>query len=199
MRKIVRLTESDLTRIVRRVLTEEIQSKPITIEIKLLPKWSNRMEQMTGMDGRKGIATTSSARLTATDNPTTGRLIGTGPFDIVDGIWRKDFYYANYRPEIDEISVEGVRCFGTNAIKDVSDNYTHTIPIVRWVKGMKSYPPSRDENFCITISGGIYSKFDSFEVGSVDHRGFFEIVDVKGEYNQNDEEKLFERYRRRKY
>ena len=53
-------------------------------------------------------------------------------------------------------------------------------------------------NYCVGGVGGFYSKFDSFDVGEVDNRDYFEIVATDGEYQPKEEEQLSERYFRRK-
>jgi hypothetical protein len=195
MKRIIRLTESDLTRLVKRIIRESNESKPKKIEIKFLPGWEERLEEMTDDNLKGHTPMGSTVTLEANDG---GKKIGYGPYIMRDN--SRDFFYAEYRPQHNEITVSVYRCFGYDAIGRAEDNYNPPIFLTRDDLRPEESFDKQDKhkrNYCVS-PGGSYSKFDSCDVGEVDHRDYFEIVATDGEYQQKEEEQLSERYFRRK-
>ena len=95
----------------------------------------------------------------------------------------------------------GYRCFGHDAIGRAEDNFNPPIFLTRDDLRPEESFDKQDKykrNYCVGGVGGFYSKFDSFDVGEVDNRDYFEIVATDGEYQPKEEEQLSERYFRRK-
>jgi hypothetical protein len=195
MKKIIRLTESDLTRIVKRIIRESNESKPKMIEIKLLPGWKDRLKEMRDGDLKGHTPYGSTVKLMANNN---GVKIGYGPYEMGEN--KRTFFYATYRPEISEIGVSSFNCFGYDAIDRAENSDSPPIYLTDDYYQPKDGFDKRDKNktnFCVS-AGGFGSEFDSFDVGEVDHRDYFEIVATDGEYQSKEEEQLSERYFRRK-
>jgi hypothetical protein len=196
MKRIIRLTESDLTRLVKRIIRESNESKPKKIEIKFLPGWEERLEEMTDDNLKGHTPMGSTVTLEANDG---GKKIGYGPYIMRDN--SRDFFYGEYRPQHNEITVSGYRCFGNDAIGRAEDNYNPPIFLTRDDLRPEESLDKQDKykrNYCVGGVGEFYSKFDSFDIGESDHRDYFEIVATDGEYQQKEEEQLSERYFRRK-
>jgi len=196
MKRIVRLTESDLSRIVKRIIRESNESKPKKIEIKFLPGWEERLGEMQDGNLKGHTPMGSTVQLSANDG---GKKIGYGNYVMRDN--SRDFFYAEYRPQHNEITVSGYRCFGYDAIGRAEDNYNPPIFLTRDDLRPEESFDKQDKNkrnYCVGGVGGFYSKFDSFDVGEVDNRDYFEIVATDGEYQPKEEEQLSERYFRRK-
>jgi len=194
MKKIIRLTESDLARIVKQVLKESKKSKPKSITIELTEKWKDRLKQMKD-DNSHGFTPMKSGYELSED---VWVKIGSGPYEYgrsnLSG--KQTFFFAEYVPKNDEIFVHNMNCFG-NAIGRIAEetvaskNFFMSV-LDRGISG------SEDRPIGCTSAGYSYHKFeDGFEVGSTDHRDYFEIVDTSGS-EENEEESLFERYYRKK-
>ena len=196
MKRIIRLTESDLTRLIKRVIRESNESKPKKIEIEFLPAWEKSLGEMTD-DYLKGHTPMgSTVTLSANDG---GKKIGYGPYILRDN--SRDFFYGEYRPQHNEITVSGYRCFGHDAIGRAEDNFNPPIFLTRDDLRPEESFDKQDKykrNYCVGGVADFHSKFDSFDVGEVDHRDYFEIVATDGEYQKKEDEQLSERYFRRK-
>jgi hypothetical protein len=196
MKRIIRLTESDLTRIVKRVLKESKKPKSITIEF--LRKWKNKFKEMRS-DNNRGF-TAYNRKLELTEN--RWFKVGTGPY-IDFGIQKgtQSFYFAEYVPDNNEILVHVIKCAGYDIINDFKEKDEGN---VGWFANkLENYGDvnKKDKNgepyFCVHAKQ-IDCKFkDGFEVGMEDDRGYFQIVNTS-EPKESEEEPLSERYYRRK-
>lgn len=197
MKKIIRLTETDLTRIVKQILKENKKSKPKSITIELTKEWEDRVKEMKSDNLRGYIPFKTEYKL----SEGLWVKIGSGPYEYnrsyLSG--KQTFFFAEYVPNNDEIFVHNMNCFG-NAIGKIAEEtmagqHFFMSVLDRGLSGTEDKPIG-------CVSGGYsYHKFeDGFEVGSTDHPGgYFKIVDTSGS-EENEEEPLSERYyRKRRY
>jgi len=162
MKKIIRLTESDLVRLVKRIIREDDNLIPSSITVELTDEFIDSKE------------------LYKTNNPITMRPeiyynLGNTEASAYEDV---NVYFAVYRPDIKEI--QGI-CFvipGNQKgeiewflyLEKKSQLFPNEIEgIMRFVeKGELKLVPDFDTNF----------RDDGLKVGSMDHREYFEIVDV---------------------
>jgi len=155
MRKIVRLTESDLTRIVRRVIKEESESSyPNNIEVKILDNW------------KKDSIYGGPRRVTVYDDKYT--YIGNTKLSGFGGV----IYFATFMPKIKEIQTSFINLeFAEPKInKNQFDQLMSEYPLD------SKYFRKIIEHHNLRLAQDAYYKFNDLEPGSVDHRESFEIV-----------------------
>ena len=196
MKRIIKLTERDLTRIVKRVLKENIQSKPEWIEIEFTDKWEDRMK--SDRDGNLKGHTPLGSTVTLRDNGNY-HLVGLGPYRMRNN--SRMFYFAQYVPEANEIFVQNMECYGNYIDKAKDASYLSQNELDYWLdlgpEGCQS-------------KGYGYHKFEKEDggltVGAVSRGGNFEIVatsndDMEISDTETDDMKDFpvmeRRYRRR--
>jgi len=181
MGRIVRLTESDLTRLVRRVLKENKSSHSQYIKVELTTKWEKFMGKESE-DERLG-----DTRGYSNYKGETIKMVPNMLYNIGGG---KHFmeheytanYFAEYKPEDSKIEIHVIDCFGKSRndldnVKKVSTNDT------LWDKGSWDWDEDtfttrpNVKNKCAARGENMKSMFNKgFEVGETDHRGYFEIV-----------------------
>jgi hypothetical protein len=181
MGRIVRLTESDLTRIVRRVLKENKSSHPQYIKVELTTKWEKFMEKESE-DSRLGDTRGYSNYRGETIKMVPNMLYNIGGGKHVDEDQYTMNYFAEYKPEDSKIEIHVIDCFGKSRndldnVKKVSINDTlWSKEPWDWDKGMFTTKPNV-QNKCAARGENMKSMFHKrFEVGETDHRGYFEIV-----------------------
>lgn len=157
------------------LLKEEENPESITIE--LTDKYKNKMKEIKGFEGSTGYAS-GVTPLTLPSKDDAAVCIGSYPFDMMDGKMRQQFEYASYRPEIDEIQVNVVTCFGNDMIEKhqnvLEKGYAFSLRAPLF--NMGNFP---EDNSC-QLNSGYYSKFNNgFQVGEEGEEGYFKIVGVK--------------------
>lgn len=166
MKRIIKLTERDLTRIVKRVLKENMESKPKWIEIRFTDKWEDRMksDREDNLQGHTPLGDTVTLR----DNGNY-HLVGLGPYKA-----RTDsrmFYFATYEPKNNEIFVQNMECYGNHIDKAKDASYLSQNEL--------DYLLDLGSEGCQS-KGYAYHKFEAedggFTVGAVSRGGNFEIV-----------------------
>ena len=182
MKKIIRLTERDLTRLVKRVLEESKFSHPQYIEVELTPKWKRFMEEEIE-NSQLGDTRGRSNYLNETIMMSPKMLynIGGGKHIFEDQYTVN--YFAEYKPEDSEIEIHVIDCFGKSR-NDLADTKKVSIYDSLWDKkswdwdeNMFTTTPNV-ENKCAARGENMRSMFHrGFEVGERDHKGYFEIVD----------------------
>ena len=180
MKKVIRLTESDLARIVKRVIKENKSSHPQYIEVELLPEWENFMEEKFEDEHLGDTIGSVSNGPTIKMIPGMLYKIGGGRHSFEDQYTMN--YFAEYKPNNSEIEIHVVDCFGKSRndldnVKKVSvhDTFWDKKPW-GWDERLFTTRPNV-KNKCAARGENIKSKFDyGFEVGEVDHREYFEIV-----------------------
>jgi len=197
MRKVVRLTENDLARIVSRVLKESKKSKPRTITIELTEKWVDRLKEMKSEHSHGYTPMRSKYKLFEG----MWVKIGSGPYEYnrnnLSG--KQTFFFAEYTPNNDEIFVHNMNCFG-DAINKIHEETMANENFFMNVLDRGLYDKDNRQNGCVT-GGYSYHKFeDGFEVGMTDKGShYFKIVDTSGS-QESEEEPLSERYyKKRRY
>jgi len=195
MKKIIRLTESDLTRIVKRVLKESKKSKPKSITIELTDKWKDRLKEIKS-DNLHGY-TPGKKEYKLSEGVWV--KIGSGPYEYGRSnlTGKQTFFFAEYVPDNDEIFVHNMNCFG-NAIGRIAEEDWNSENFFMYVLD-RGISGSEDRPIGCISAGYSYHKFeDGFEVG-MKSKGdnYFEIVDTSGS-EENEEETLSERYYRKK-
>lgn len=174
MKKVVRLTESDLTRIVRRVLKENKSSHPQYIEVELTTKWEKFMEKELE-DERLGDARGHSNYQGQTIKMVPNMLYNIGGGKHVEEGQYTINYFAEYKPEDSKIEIHVIDCFGKsrNDLANVKKVSAHDTPWDKKSSATKQY----GNNKCEARGENMKSMFHKrFEVGETDHRGYFEIV-----------------------
>ena len=183
MKKIIKLTERDLTRIVKRVLKENKFSNPQYIEVELTSKWEDFMEEESedsSLGDTRGYGNYQEETIKMVPNMLYniggGKHFGEDQYTVN--------YFAEYNPKDSEIKIHVVDCFGKSRndldnVKKVSTNDT------LWDKGSWDWDEDmfttrpNVKNKCAARGENMKSMFNrGFEVGERDHRGYFEIVDT---------------------
>ena len=177
MKRIIKLTERDLTKIVKRVLKENIESKPEWIEIEFTVKWEYKM--ISKIDGDLQGHTPLGDTVTLRDNGNY-HLVGLGPYRMRNN--SRMFYFAQYAPEANEIFVQNMECYGDYIGKAEDASFLTQNQMNNWLdlgpEGCQSKSFS-------------YHKFEpedgGFTVGAIDHRDSFEIVATSNDDMETDE------------
>ena len=177
MKRIIKLTERDLTRIVKRVLKENIESKPEWIEIKFTDEWEDRMksDRDDNLEGHTPLGDTVTLR----DNGNY-HLVGLGPYRMRNN--SRMFYFAQYAPEANEIFVQNMECYGNYIGRAEDASYLSQNEL--------SYLLDLGPKGC-QYKGYAYHKFEKedggFTVGAIDRRDSFEIVATSNDDMETDE------------
>lgn len=170
MKKIVRLNESDLIRIVKRVLKENLESRPNMIRVRLTPELVETMMEKNNFGG----------------------IDFNTEMDLISGMWYKigqgrgnfhsqnyepqSFFFSKYKPNQNEIYTMEVRCKG-RVHTDMAKQLT-----LMFDERFNNFLSSENPYDRCYDAGGFYSKFETrdgkpnFDVGEQDHRGYFEIT-----------------------
>ena len=173
MARIIRLTESDLTRLVKRVIRESKSSHPQYIKVELTTKWEKFMEKESDdeqLGDTKGYSNYKGETIKMVPNMLYN--IGGGKHFMEDEYTVN--YFAEYKPEDSKIEIHVIDCFGKSRgdLSNVKKVSTHD---TLWDK--KSSGKTLGNNKCEARGENMKSMFHkNFEVGETDHRGYFEIV-----------------------
>jgi hypothetical protein len=167
---------------IKRLDENEVGTKPKSITVKVLPEFIDYIKSIKDEESRNtGFIANSTFEL----YPKAMVKIASGPFEMK--MFRQMFFWAQYQPEHNEITLSKTFCFGNKAITKHND--------------LKSSPVGAPQmNFgdiskgdgC-TEAGGTYCKFENgFDVGQKDHRGYFEIIAVKNQMDENYMDETYE-------
>lgn len=164
-------------------------SSPLYITVKPTQKYKNHLAEIKNSDGKPTFLSLGPG-LTLWNNNDPNKenrrynlvKVATTPFEITttefDGkkfIGKQDDYWLSYHPEIREIQIDTSREFGTSDILKRYEEITNQD--ARWVRA-----DDYRRKGLVWLPGSINCKFDKgFEVGMIDHRGYFEIIDTKFE------------------
>lgn len=183
MKRVIRLTELDLKRIVNRVIREDLTEykDPFSITVVPTEEFKSKINEIKNSEGKSSFLALSS-EFTLKNNGDRFNLVkvATTPFDLSENnyngklyLGKQDDYWLSYIPENEEIYVHESRMIGTSAaLNGFSQDSELTNTDRRFAT--KDY---NEEG--LTWIGGYYCKFENgFEVGQQDHRGYFEITKV---------------------
>jgi len=147
----------------------EIGSKPKSITVKVLPNFIEYIKSIKDEESRNtGFVTNSEFKL----SPNTEVKIASGPFEL--RMFRQIFFWAQYQPENNEITISNSFCFGNDAITRHDDLTWSPVGAPQLDFGGNE----ATKNGCM-FRPDTYCKFENgFEVGQKDHRGYFEIIAV---------------------
>lgn len=154
-----------------------LEEKPRSIIIEITEEFKRRMKESKNSEGNYGFSTYNSNIELFNDgneyNPRYNMVkVGTIPYDLKRNL-QFDFW-ASYMPNANEIYVTQSNC----SLKDcqVLDNSAGEMGVIWNTQPILSYA---GENGQTLFSSGYYCKFENgFNVGDVDHRGYFRIVSV---------------------
>jgi len=163
-------------------------SYPLSITVKPTQEYKNRLAEIKNSDGKPTFLVGQEFTLWNNNDPDKKNRtynivkVATTPFEITttefDGkkiTGKQDDYWLSYHPEIREIQIDTSREFGTSGILKRYEEITNQD--ARWGRA----DDYRREGL-VWLSGSTYCKFDKgFEVGMVDNRGYFEIINIKFE------------------
>ena len=139
------------------------EEKPLSITIELTDEFKKRMKESKNTDGNEGF-TSYGSKIELYNNGTRYNLekVGTIPYDVKRDL-QFDFW-ASYRPKANEIYVNQ----SNSTAKDLENSM------------LKDDSIPSTAGIVSKLEPGYYCKFENgFNVGEVDHRGYFKIVAVK--------------------
>lgn len=163
-------------------------SFPLSITVKPTQKYENHLAEIKNLDGRPTFLVGQEFTLWNDNDPNKENRrynlvqVATTPFEsrtttkyagkLFEG--KEDQYWLSYHPEIREIQTHTLRVFGFST--PLKGEKMITNQDARWAKA----DWYREEGLLWIFDS--YGKFDKgFEVGMVDSRGYFEIIDTKFE------------------
>jgi hypothetical protein len=144
-------------------LNEDESAKPKEITVELTNKFKEKMKESKNTDGNEGF-TSYGSKIELYNNGDRYNLVkvGTIPYDVKRDL-QFDFW-ASYRPEANEIYVNQ----SNSTAKDLENSM------------LKDDSIPSTAGIVSKLEPGYYCKFENgFNVGEVDHRGYFKIVDVR--------------------
>lgn len=162
---------------------------PFSITVKPTQKYKNHLEETKNSDGKPAFLSFGQEFTLWNNNDPNKEnrrynlvKVATTPFEVTttqfDGkkfTGKQDDHWLSYHPEFREIQIDTSREFGTSSILKRYEEITNED--ARWGRA----DDYRREGL-VWLPGSTYCKFDKgFEVGMVDHRGYFEIIDTKFE------------------
>ena len=161
---------------------------PFSITVKPTQEYKNRLAEIKNSDGKPTFLVSQELNLFNNNDPNKKNRtynivkVATTPFEITttefDGkkfTGKQDDYWLSYHPEIRGIQIDTSREFGTSGILKGYEEITNQD--ARWGRA----DDYRREGL-VWLPGFTYCKFDKgFEVGMVDNRGYFEIINIKFE------------------
>jgi hypothetical protein len=162
---------------------------PLSITVKPTQEYKNRLAEIKNSDGKPTFLAGQEFTLWNNNDrmdgdnwtfnivkvATTPFEIGTTEFDGKKFTGKQDDHWLTYHPELKGIRIDTSRIFGTSNIFRGYEEITNQD--ARWARA----GDYRREGL-VWLPSFTYCKFDEgFEVGMVDSRGYFEIIDTKFE------------------
>jgi hypothetical protein len=144
-------------------LNENESAKPKEITVELTNKFKEKMKESKNTDGNEGF-TSYGSKIELYNNGDRYNLVkvGTIPYDVKRDL-QFDFW-ASYRPKANEIYVNQ----SNSTAKDLENSM------------LKDDSIPSTAGIVSKLEPGYYCKFENgFNVGEVDHRGYFKIVAVE--------------------
>lgn len=162
---------------------------PFSITVKPTQEYKNRLAEIKNSEGKPTfLSFLNNQEFTLWNNNDPNKenrrynlvKVATTPFEmtttVIDGkqlIGKQDYHWLSYHPENREIQIDTSRIFGTSDYLKGYENIGNDD-----ARFARSQVYSREG--LVWLPGSTYCKFDKgFEVGMVDHRGYFEIIDTK--------------------
>jgi hypothetical protein len=152
------------------------KTSPKWIEVKILPAFVEYIKSIKEEESRNtGFIASSTFKL----YPNAMVKIASGPFEL--RMFRQMFFWAQYQPKHNEITLSNTFCFGNDAITRHGDLTWSPVGAPQM-----NFGDTSKGDGC-TEAGGTYCKFENgFEVGQTDHREYFEIIAVGEEVETAD-------------
>lgn len=158
--------------------TDVDNNYPSSITVKPTAEFERQLKNIKNSEGKPSfLALRGEFTLQRNGDRFNLVKVATTPFEVtrneLDGksfLGKQDDYWLSYNPKNSEIYVHTSRRFGTEFKFD--DNEITSID--------RRYSTEDYRDAGLIWIGGYYCKFENgFKVGEVDHRGYFEIVDLK--------------------